>query len=64
VTHATESAPMTSMAAMAEQAGVSEADWKLAHIGWQTRLTTSTEVKAAMTKVYDPSVRFRRNYGV
>ena len=64
VTHALESAPMTAMAAMAQQAGVSEADWRLAQIGWQTRLTTSTEVKAAMTKVYDPSVKFRRTYGV
>ena len=64
VTHALESAPMTSMAAMAELAGVSQGDWRLAQIGWQARLTTSTEVKAAMTKVFDPSIRFRRTYGV
>ena len=63
VKQALESAPMTSQAAKAEQAGVSEADWKLADIGWHVRLTTSTEVKAAMTKVYDPNVTFRPNYG-
>lgn len=48
----------------AEEAGVSEADWKLAQIGWQVRLTTSTEVKAAIAKAYDPKIKFRRTYGV
>ena len=64
VTLALESALITSMAAMAELAGVSQGDWRLAQIGWQARLTTSTEVKAAMTKVFDPSIRFRRTYRV
>ncbi len=64
VMKAEESAPMVSQAAKAEEAGVSEADWKLAQIGWQVRKTTSTEVKAAMAKVYDPNINFRRTYGV
>jgi len=57
-------AATTSMAAMAEQAGVSAYDWQQGYLGWQTRLTTSTEVKAAMTKLYRPDVTFRRTYGV
>lgn len=57
-----ESEPLRPQDAQAEQAGVSPADWKLAHIGWQVRLTSKTEVKAAMTKVYAPTTTFRRNY--
>jgi hypothetical protein len=57
-------AAMTTTAAMAEQAGMSHYDWQQGYLGWQTRLTTSTEVKAAVTKLYSPGVTFRRTYGI
>jgi len=39
-------------------------DHRLAHVGWQLRLTTSTEVKPATSEVSDPSITFLRTYAV
>jgi len=49
-------APTVSMAAMAEQAGVSQAAWIQAYTGWQQRMTQSQNVRVAMTKVARPDL--------
>ena len=48
-----------SIAAMAEQAGVSQADWTTAFLGWQQRQTTSQDVRVAITKITCPGANFR-----
>jgi hypothetical protein len=50
----------TSMAAMAEEAGGSQADWTTASLGWQQRQTTSQDVRVAITKIIRPDASFRR----
>ena len=48
------------MAAMAERAGVSPADWAQAQLGWQARPAQSQMVRAAVSSITRPDVTLHR----